>query len=169
MLAVWVAGGVESLVSHMAGRSVRAKGPVGSVPVPQWSLPTPPQLHNNRRSFFHCGILVPCLEFCCAQVLAWQRPGSGAAPAAAAPLPPQFVVQCLLLIHGVQRCGSYKGSASSLSLHSGARSQLEQLKGLAAEVQPALGVFWSAARLQAFVAATVERLLPLTDKELQEW
>ena len=113
------------------------------------------------RSFFHCGILLPCLEWCCGQVLAWQ-PG-------AARLPQQLIMQSLLLMHGVQRCGSYRGSASSLSLHSGARSQVEQLKRLAAEAQPALRSFWGEPRLRALVAALVQRLLPLTDKELEEW
>ncbi|KAL4857594.1 Importin-11 [Chlorella vulgaris] len=119
-------------------------------------------------SFFHCGILAPCLDFCCGQVLSWQagaarNGGGGGGPTQ------QFVVQSLLFVHGVQKCSSYRGSASSLSLHGGARSQLEQLKGLAAEVAPALAAFWSEARLQAFAAALVERLLPLTDKELEEW
>ncbi len=132
-------------------------------PVAQ-SIPHPPR---SRRSFFHCGILVPCLEFCCSQVLGWGGGnGNGGSGGAA---PQQFVVQSLLLIYGVQKCSSYKGSASSLSLHSGARSQIEQLKSLAAEVAPALSAFWSPARLQAFVVAAVEHLLPLTDKELQEW
>ena len=123
-------------------------------------------LLSLHRSFFHCGILVPCLEFCCSQVLGWPGGSNGGGSGAA---PQQFVVQSLLLIYGVQKCSSYKGSASSLSLHSGARSQIEQLKSLAAEVAPALSAFWSPARLQAFVVATVEHLLPLTDKELQEW
>ena len=111
---------------------------------------------------------MPCLEFCCSQVLAWQ-PGGGTGSAAGSQAPLQFVVQSLLFIHGVVRCGSYRGAAASLSLHSGARTQIEQLKGLAAEVQPALAAFWSGARLQAFVVAVVEHLLPLTDKELEEW
>jgi hypothetical protein len=113
-------------------------------------------------------MLVPCLEFCGSQVLDWQ-PGGGGGSAAGGQAPQQFVVQSLLFIHGVVRCPSYRGAASSLSLHSGARTQIEQLKGLAAEVQPALAAFWSAPRLQAFVLAAVERLLPLTDKELEEW
>ena len=121
----------------------------------------------HSRSFFHCGILVPCLEFCCGQVLSW--PGGSASGGGGGAAPQQFVVQSLLLMHGVQKCSSYKGSASSLSLHSGARSQIEQLKSLAGEVAPALAAFWSQPRLQAFVVAVVERLLPLSDKELEEW
>lgn len=103
------------------------------------------------------------MEFCCAQVLEYR--GGGGRPSA----PQQFLVQSLLLLHGVQRSASYRGAASSLSLASGARSQLGQLKALAGEVAPALAAFWSEARLRAFVAAVVERLLPLTDKELEEW
>jgi hypothetical protein len=122
----------------------------------------------HRRSFFHCGILAPCLDFCCGQVLSWQAGAARSGGGGGGP-PQQFVVQSLLFVHGVQKCSSYRGSASSLSLHGGARSQLEQLKGLAAEVAPALAAFWSEARLQAFAAALVERLLPLTDKELEEW
>lgn len=117
-------------------------------------------------------MLAPCLDFCCGQVLAWQAPGGaggGASTGDAVPPPPQFAVQALLLIHAVCRCPSYKGAASSLSLHGGARSQIEQLKGLAAEVQPALAAFWSAPRLQAFVVAVVQRLLPLSERELEEW
>lgn len=110
---------------------------------------------------------MPCLEFCCDQVLQWRRSGGGGGPAV--PAPPEFVVQSLLFLHGVQKCASYRGSAASLSLSSGARSQIEQLKGLAAEVAPTLAGFWSGPRLQAFVVAVVERLLPLTDKELEEW
>lgn len=122
---------------------------------------------NTRRSFFHCGALIPCLEFCCGQVLEWHS-GAGSGGGGVA-VPPQFVMQSLMIIHGVERCPSYRGSASSLSLSSGARSQMEQLKGLAGEVAPALAAFWSAPRLQAFTVAVVERLLPLTDKELEEW
>lgn len=107
---------------------------------------------------------MPCLEFCCGQVLGWQRGGGGGQA-----LPPQFVMQCLLLLHAAARCPSYKGSATSLSLQSGARSQIDGLKRLAGEVQPALAAFWAPPRLQAFVVAAAERLLPLTDKELQEW
>ena len=81
-------------------------------------------------------MLVPCLEFCGSQVLDWQ-PGGGLGSAAGGQAPQQFVVQSLLFIHGVVRCPSYRGAASSLSLHSGARTQIEQLKGLAAEVQQA--------------------------------
>jgi hypothetical protein len=88
---------------------------------------------------------------------------------AGTPLPQQFVVQALLFVHGAQECGSYKGSASSLSLAGGARTQLDQLKHMAAEVAPVLGSLWSAERLRAFTVALVERLLPLTDKELEEW
>lgn len=125
----------------------------------------------RRRSFFHCGALVPCLEFCCSQVLAWQRGGGGTGgrQSSGQALPPQFIVQCLLLLHAAARCPSYKGSATSLSLHSGARAQIDGLKRLTAEVAPALAAFWTPARLHAFVVAAAERLLPLTDKELQEW
>lgn len=100
-------------------------------------------------------------------MLKWRGNGGGGNGGVAAP--PQFVMQSLLFIYGVQKCASYRGSASSLSLSSGARSQIEQLKGLANEVAPALAAFWSAQRLQAFTVAVVERLLPLTDKELEEW
>ena len=76
-------------------------------------------------------MLVPCLEFCCRQVLEWRGGGGGGGAAQQ-----QFVVQCLLFIHGVQKCASYRGSASSLSLQSGARTQIEQLKVGVASLRP---------------------------------
>ena len=134
---------------------------------PDLTLHTPaPTLLLCRRSFFHCGLLVPCLEFCGSQVLAW-RPEAGRGPGGAAAQ--HLVVQCLLFTHGVQRCASYRGSAASLSLQHGARMQLEQLKGLAGEVSPALAAFWTPVALRAWVVAAVEHLLPLIDRELEEW
>ena len=114
-----------------------------------------------HRSFLHCGALVPCLEFCCAQLLGGDLRSSQ---------PRQlFAAQCLLFVHQVQRSPSYRGSAQALSLSSGARQQLDTLKALAGEARPALDAFWGGGRLQAVVTALIQRLFPLTDKELDEW
>ncbi len=47
--------------------------------------------------------------------------------------------------------------------------QVDRLKALVAEGVPALHGFWGAGRLEAVCRALIEKLLPLTGRELEEW
>ena len=81
----------------------------------------------------------------------------------------QYTSQSLLLVYGVQKSAAYRGSEAALTLNLEARGHVEQLKGMAAEAQRTLGGFWGGGRLQALVAALIQHLFPLTDKELEAW
>ena len=114
-----------------------------------------------HRTFLHCGALLPTLEVCCAHLLTAEPRGSGVAQ--------QYTSQSLLLVYGVQKSAAYRGSEAALTLNLEARGHVEQLKGMAAEAQRTLGGFWGGGRLQALVAALIQHLFPLTDKELEAW
>lgn len=112
-------------------------------------------------SFLHSGILVPCLELCCGHLLHVDPHSTHVGQ--------QYTMQCLLFVHGVQKSPPYKGSAAALTLNLEARDNVDQLKGMAAEAQRTLAGFWCGGRLQALVAALIERLFPLMEKELEAW
>lgn len=63
-------------------------------------------------TFLHCGALLPCLELVVGQLLApWPQRACAAATDRA------YMMQCLLLVHGVCKSPSYRGSAATLTLN----------------------------------------------------
>ncbi len=67
-----------------------------------------------RRSYLHCGVLQPAMEFCYSLLMsASSREG---------PTQDTLHHHCMAFLHGVITCSSYKGSASSAGV-GGARDE----------------------------------------------
>ncbi len=67
-----------------------------------------------RRSYLHCGVLQPAMEFCYSLLMsASSREG---------PAQDMLHHNCMAFLHGVVACSSYKGSASSAGV-GGARDE----------------------------------------------
>lgn len=112
-------------------------------------------------SVLHSGALLSMLDMACAQI--------GTPSMRLGTVADQFMKQCLLLISGVVKCASYKGSAAALSVSAGkGREQMQRLKEMAAQATPTLHAFW-ATKEEALVQIIVTRLFPLSSKELEMW
>ncbi|KAK9787255.1 hypothetical protein WJX73_002919 [Symbiochloris irregularis] len=108
-------------------------------------------------SLYDSGTVQPALDFFCSQLILHPTQQSEA-----------LAMRCMIFIHHVFKCPSYRGASSGVDLRADANNE-DEIKARASKVQSDLEAFWRGDRLQMLCSAIVQSYLLLKAKDMQAW